>query len=401
MTKRKTVQYNLEYAVMNGLNWMVFCATFTFAGVFLLGRGYSSTELGLILAVGNVLALPIQTVLADVADRSRRVTLLGLIAGMLTALLALAAGSCLLPGKSFALTVVYTLSLAGLQAMQPLVNSFSFYLSSWAAPINFGVCRSMGSVSYAVTSLGVASLAARVGVRAVPGTAMVLLALFLLVMLLFYVQRRKAGGAVSAASRADGPAESVSLIAFLRKYPRYAVYLAGVALIFVGHSFINNFTIQLVENVGGGTEEMGRLGAVMAVLELPGMLGFGFLLKKVRCSSVIKLSLTLFTVKVTLSWLAGSIPALYGATMFQVVTYGLFIPASVQYALEVIEPQDAVKGQAFVTSMLTLGTVVSSLIGGRLIDLFGVSAALLVFAVMSLAGSVLAVLGTQKTQIHT
>lgn len=48
MTKRKTVQYNLEYAVMNGLNWMVFCATFTFAGVFLLGRGYSSTELGLI-----------------------------------------------------------------------------------------------------------------------------------------------------------------------------------------------------------------------------------------------------------------------------------------------------------------------------------------------------------------
>ena len=54
MTKHKTLQYNLEYAVMNGLNWMAFCATFTFAGVFLMGRGYSSTELGLILAAGNL-----------------------------------------------------------------------------------------------------------------------------------------------------------------------------------------------------------------------------------------------------------------------------------------------------------------------------------------------------------
>lgn len=399
MTKHKTLQYNLEYAVMNGLNWMLFCTTFTFAGVFLLGRGYSSTELGLILAVGNILALPLQTVLADLADRSRRITLLGLIVCMTLVLLALAAGSFLLPGKSPMLTVLYTLSLAGMQGIQPLVNSFSFYLSSWGAPINFGLCRAMGSVSYAVTSLGVATLAERLGVWAVPGTAAVLFLLFLLVMGVFYLQRRKAAPEGTAPAPSAESAESVGLAAFLRKYPRYALFLSGVALIFVGHSFINNFTIQLVENVGGDTEEMGRLGAVMAVLELPGMLGFGFLMRKVRCSSVMKLSMALFTLKVTLTGLAGSIPALYGATMLQVLTYALFIPASVQYALEVIEPQDAVKGQAFITAMLTLGTVVSSLIGGRLTDLFGVSAAMLVFSALSLIGSVLGIAGVQKTEI--
>lgn len=393
----KTLQYNLEYAVMNGLNWMVFCATFTFAGVFLLGRGYSSTELGLILAAGNLLALPIQTVLADVADRSRRVTLLGLIAGMLLVLLALAAGSFFLPEKSLALTVVYTLSLAGTQAVQPLVNSFSFYLSSWAAPINFGVCRSMGSVSYAVTSLLIARAAEQFGPRAVPAAALILFVLMLLIMMVFYFQRKNAT-LQEAKPSVKTAGESVGLAAFFRKYPRYGLFLSGVALIFVGHSFINNFTIQLVEHVGGGTEEMGRLGAVMAVLELPGMLGFGFLLRKVRCSSVIKTAMALFTVKVTLTCLAGSIPTLYGATMFQVATYGLFIPASVQYALDVTEPQDAVKGQAFVTAMLTLGTVVSSLIGGRLTDLFGVSTAMMVFSVMSLAGSVLGIAGVQKTE---
>ena len=399
MTRQKTIQYNLEYAVMNGLNWMLFCVTFTFAGIFLLGRGYSSTELGLILAAGNLLALPLQTLLADLADRSRRVTLLGLIVGMLAALLALAAACFLLPGKSPALTVAYTLSLAGTQGMQPLVNSFSFYLSGWGVPIQFGLCRAMGSVSYAAASLLLAGAAERLGVGAVPGAAGVLLVLFLLVMLVFYVQRR--GAAPAAEVRAEtGAGESVSLTAFFRKYPRYGLFLAGVALIFVGHSFINNFTIQLVENVGGGTEEMGRLGGVMAVLELPGMLGFGLLLRKVRCSSMMKLSMALFTVKVTLTWLAGSIPALYGATMFQVLTYALFIPGSVQYAQEVIAPEDAVKGQAFITSMLTLGTVASSLAGGRLTDLFGVSAAMLVFAAVSLVGSVLGIAGVEKTKRH-
>ena len=119
------------------------------------------------------------------------------------------------------------------------------------------------------------------------------------------------------------------------------------------------------------------------------------------CSSdLMKLSMAMFPVKVTLTWLAGSIPALYGATMFQVLTYALFIPGSVQYAQEVIAPEDAVKGQAFITSMLTLGTVASSLAGGRLTDLFGVSAAMLVFAAVSLVGSVLGIAGVEKTKRH-
>lgn len=400
MTTRNTLQYNTEYAVMNGLNWMLFCTTFTFAGVFLLAKGYSSTELGLILAIGNILALPLQTVMADIADRSGKVTLLGLITGMLLCLTALAAASLFLPGRSLSQSVVYTLSLAGMQGIQPLINSFSFYLSSWSgANINFGRCRAMGSVSYAAVSLLLASGVERTGVKAVPGTAVVLFSLMLILMLVFFFQRGKCDTIPSAAPK-TGRDKSVSLAVFFQKYPRYGIFLAGVALVFVGHSFINNFTIQLVEHVGGDTTEMGRLGAVMAVLELPGMLGFTFLLKKVRCSSVVKVSLLLFTAKVTLSWLAGSVSALYGATMFQVVTYGLFIPSSVQYALEVIEPQDAVKGQAFITAMLTLGTVVSSLTGGWLTDLFGISTALLVFSVLSLAGSILGILGTQKTDIH-
>ena len=42
--------------------------------------------------------------------------------------------------------------------------------------------------------------------------------------------------------------------------------------------------------------------------------------------------------------------------------------------------------------------MISSLIGGRLTDLFGVSAAMMVFSGMSLAGSVLGIAGVQKTE---
>ena len=47
---------NIKYGCIHGTYWMYFGVVGSFASAFLLAKGYSNAEIGLILAVGNILA---------------------------------------------------------------------------------------------------------------------------------------------------------------------------------------------------------------------------------------------------------------------------------------------------------------------------------------------------------
>jgi PPP family 3-phenylpropionic acid transporter len=44
---------NIEYALMQSAYWMAYCMVLSFAAVFLQARGYSGTEIGVILAAST------------------------------------------------------------------------------------------------------------------------------------------------------------------------------------------------------------------------------------------------------------------------------------------------------------------------------------------------------------
>ena len=62
----------------------------------------------------------------------------------------------------------------------------------------------------------------------------------------------------------------------------------------------------------------------------------------------------------------------------------LFRSSSVYYVNAIMEKQDAIKGQAYMTMTYTLGSVAGALIGGALIDGMGV-VSMLIFATVSAA----------------
>ena len=69
---------NFDYACIQGTYWMLYGILSSFASVFLLSRGYSNSEIGVILAAANVAAVVLQPLAADLADRSGRVSLIGI-----------------------------------------------------------------------------------------------------------------------------------------------------------------------------------------------------------------------------------------------------------------------------------------------------------------------------------
>lgn len=142
---------------------------------------------------------------------------------------------------------------------------------------------------------------------------------------------------------------------------------------------------------------MGFSMALSAMLELPAMFGFVYMVKKVRCDIWFRITGIFFTLKALGTLLAPSIMTFYGVQVFQMFGWALISVSSVYYVNAIMEEQDVIKGQAYMTMTYTLGSVLGALIGGWLIDLAGVNA-MLVFAVVSAAaGMVIQLLASERT----
>lgn len=63
-----------QCAVLQGSYWVAVCAINGFATVFLLHIGLKSSQIGVVLALGNILGSYITPFVAAAADRAKRVT---------------------------------------------------------------------------------------------------------------------------------------------------------------------------------------------------------------------------------------------------------------------------------------------------------------------------------------
>ena len=78
------------------------------------------------------------------------------------------------------------------------------------------------------------------------------------------------------------------------------------------------------------------------------------------------------------------------------MSFALFVPAAVIYAGNVAGAQDANKAQSLVTATTTAGNILTSAVGGLLIDGIGVYGMLGVGVVVTLIGALFVICGIGK-----
>lgn len=389
---------NIYYSFLQIAYWVTSAVVFCFTTVFLQFRGYSNYEIGIVFAVGNIIGFVSQPLIAGYIDRSNRRTLLRCIriTAVLAVLLMLAV--YLLPSGSISLIGVYALLVAGNTLLNPLCISLSFYIESWGCGINFSRARALGSLSFAACNVILGMLVQRVSENAVP-TAFILFSSLLGLATLLFVPVDRAHRIAAPERRMQSASEKPSgLLEFARENKRFMLFLLGTATLYFTHGMIGNFMIEFIRSIGGGSEDMGNVLAFMTVVEVPVMLLFGRLTQRFRCSSLLRFAVIMFTVKELMIYLASSLPALYAAEALQAFSFALFVPASVRYVDEVIAKHNAVKGQAFVTSMMTLGSIFASYIGGLLLDTSTPGFTLLVGVMVSAVGTLIMLCAIQTTE---
>ena len=398
---------NIEYGGINATYWMVYAVVSSFASAFLLDRGYTNSEIGVILAAGSVVAVFLQPFMADFADRAKKISLIGITQGITIFIMVMMMFCFIMDRASIALSVIFVMVIAWHTTLQPLFNSLTFKLEESGHKINFGVCRAMGSLFYSILCAFLGTLVETYGTQILPLTTEVLLGMLLVTLFVTNNHFKKAckdkqqkldNQKEEVIAEVLKPEDEINLVQFIKRNKLFLLVNIGVAGIYFSNSIFNNFMLQIAENVGGTSEDMGRILAVMAFLEIPPMFLFARVHKKISCKRLLQIGAVSFTLKVLIAAIATNIFMVYVAQLFQLTAFGLFLPAMVCYIDEIMDKGEAVKGQALFTIVTTVATIFSSLVGGVILDMSGATVLLIVSTIITGIGALLFCLVIEKVK---
>lgn len=366
----------LKYSLMNALYWIAVCAVAGFISAFMIPKGYTNSTIGLIVAASNILIMIFQPIVASAVDRYKKISLQFVIIMFTLISATFCVIMLILPEADLLMAAVITLAVATINILQPFVNAVSVELEEAGCRINFGLCRAFGSLGYAVVSTLMGFLAVRFSEQIIPVTGIACCILFICTTLPLRIQNGESNTAVSRTqdtapdTHPDTP-EAQSLISFLFSNKRFLLFLLSVMCLFTSHNFTTGYLYQIACSVGGDSSSLGIAGAIAAMLELPGMMLFSYLLTKASCRTLLRISGIGFFLRFLDFFLANSVTTLYMAQIPQTFSYALFIPASVHYVSRLFSKADMAKAQSLVTTAITIGGIIASIAGGRLIDVAG------------------------------
>ena len=192
--------------------------------------------------------------------------------------------------------------------------------------------------------------------------------------------------------------EEINLVAFLKRNKVFVLLNIGVLGIFFSNQVLNNYMIQIVTNVGGDSEDMGRILSIMAFLEIPAMVCVGALRKRFSCELMLKVAAVGFTAKIAIHYIATSVGMIYFAQIFQLISFGVFLPVMIIFIDEVMSKGEAVKGQAFFTMMSTFAAIFGSLTGGVILDFGGPKMLTLIATIITAIGTLILIATVDKVK---
>ena len=367
--KKQNKTYAL--AMLMGLYWMACITMFGYATVLLLHWGYNGSQIGLIIAIACIVTALLQPGISALAGASKRYSMVDILTVLGVCFMVLTALLLFLP-KGFWLTArLFTVTYIVNSCMTPLINSCGFAYEAAGIYMNFGLGRGTASLTFGLISTAMGYVVAKFGTESVLVVSIFMMALTLLVLRAFFPHVPLGTLYIESKQKTaeEQPRENRP---FFKKYPVLLIVFIGMALVSMGATFVGNYSIMIIENVGGDAGTQGTMLAIAAYLEIPAMFSFVYMVKKFGPSKMMMLASTFYTAKTVLMMLANSVTMVYVAQLTCLLGQGFFIPVVVEFPKASTDLADQVKSQGIYGSFSMISSVIASLVGGLIVDSFGV-----------------------------
>ncbi|MDF2804062.1 MAG: major Facilitator Superfamily protein [Anaerocolumna sp.] len=401
-------QLTLRYSFIQASYWICQCAINSFAAIFLQSKNFSNTQIGLVLALAAILSIVLQPVIASFADKAKTMSLRTIILLLMCTVFFLTILLYVLPDTFLIISVIFVAINAIQFTLNPLYNSLALEYMNMGVPMNYGLARGMGSITFAVMSSTLGYLVSHFSAEVILPVFLIGYSLSILSTYVFKVtipenllasipKRSAATDDSTSDTSADAP---TGIFTFFIKYKKFVLFLLGVAMLFYSHSLINTYLINIMENVGGNSSDMGISLSIAAALELPTMALFIYIVRKIKCSSLLKIGAFFFLVKAIVTLMAPNVFMVHFSQAFQLFAFALFTPASIYYVNDLVSENDRVKGQSMLgAAYLGIAGTVANVTGGRILDTFGVSEMLLLGTAVTAVGVVLICVSVTEKKI--
>ena len=130
--------------------------------------------------------------------------------------------------------------------------------------------------------------------------------------------------------------ETLDLLPFVRKNARFCIFILSLALIYYAQELRANYMYQIVLSIGGTAEEFGAATAFAALIEIPALVFFTRLMKRFKVRTLLIFSSLCLIVRTAVVCFGPTMEWIYLGSALQILSYGLFSPASIYYVNEVI-----------------------------------------------------------------
>ena len=382
-----------SYAFLQIMNWSLFAVILGFSSNLLHNRGFTDGQISIFLGVTTALTFFAQLALGELISRAPKVKSWGVLValgGVLTA-------ACLvmaLPGISNAMAVgSFGLSCLALQLLPALTNGIAMDAIKRGSPTNYSLARGMGSLGYSAGAYATGMLVREFSVASIPVAGVVCGVLFIAAVVWYHV-----AGESGLEEETRQIQKKAAQGNFLKKYPRFAIFLIGTVFVQIGHCLPSNFMYQIILEKNGTAEHQGIATAICALAELPVMFGFPWLLRKLHCDRWVRIGAMCMILKNAVIFLADGPAGVYLAQATQLLGYGLYIVSVVNYAELVVDKGESIRAQSYMGAVSTVGSLIASSTGGVICQYFGAQTMVLFAIVSATIGGVMIAALAQKTE---
>ena len=299
-----------------------------------MDKGLAMSQIGLILAMINIVSCLLQPFLGDIADRLK-----GFVLPKMLGILFLIAGVCYMVLQVFSptawgISVLYIVGGVTVSVATAISNAVCAYYAMRNYQINFGLGAAAGSLSYSLASLGLGYMISGLGVDWMIWITLLFLGI-LICLVLGYPKVEERTQEMDKTKPHKG--DAISLISFCKKYKYFTGTVVGIMFI-------------------------------ACISAVPFLTVFDRVQAKTGVFILMRLSGIFYALKAFLLMQASTVTGVYLIVLLQSCTYGFMYPAIYYFAKDRIGDSDMAKGQALAMSLYTLGLAFGSYAGGKLIE---------------------------------
>ena len=387
---------NAKYALVNIGYMLLASGSVGFAFNYLTEVGFEAGTIGTTMSVMSLIGVFLGPAAGDLVDRSEKLTQKLFIAGSMVVAAIFGLLLLFVPAGSIVILPLVVVAFSCCMVGVPMVNSMAFIYEKAGGVINYGLCRGLGSAAYAVGANMVGRLWAILGARTLP-IVIVVGSLFTLCAALIMPPEPN-DEVVDTEAPAEKPA-SISIWQFFGRYSKVVPIICALVLLYFCHNVVNTYMGAILANIMVGAtdaqvaEVQGNALFIQAMVELPIMFGFVFIMRKLTINQILVISAVFYSLKHIIILLAPSVPMFYAAMVLQMFSYAAIAPAVVYFCNEQVAAEDQNKGQAIFLTSNSVGSLLASFVGGWLFQLLGVQVGLTIGVGASIVGTVLMVFG--------